>query len=278
MKKYLFICSMFVAFVFHGCVDYEMQSERTNSTITIDGSDEDWQGKLQYISDAKVAMGFLHDDDNLYVCITTNDKNIARKFLMPGMNIWFDTGDKDIYAVRFPVIDREKMRSEMSQGQRPTTQGERQEKGGEKSENRNEMFRDILENQTTFLLVNGDDYPLGTYPINGSSGIKIKPGMTKDKFVLELQYALSKFDGNVVNYLQMNENREIMVKFEAVEFEKTSGPGGFGGGMPMGGNRGGTPGGGDMAGGPGGGRPEGRPFGDNESADIDFSVNVKLVD
>ena len=249
------------------CVDYEIQSERTDSKIIIDGNDEDWQGKLQFFADEQFAIGFQHDDENIYMCITTNDKNRARRFLMPGMNIWFDTGSDKIYAVRFPLLDADKTQR-------------RSNPGNEEQDERNNIFRDILAEQQMFLLVNDDDYPLGSYPVDGNSGIKLKAGMTKDKFVFELQYALISYNDKVINTLNLEGKDELVVKFESIEFKNSfaegrPGGGGRGSGMP-GGTGGERPGG--MSGGPGtkGGRGPGK---DKQSMeDIDFSVKVVFTD
>ena len=244
-----------------GCVDYQMQSERTNSKINIDGNDDDWQGKLQFFKDERFAIGFQNDDENLYMCITTNDKNKARKFLMPGMNIWFDTGSENTYAIRFPLFDPEQMPRRKNNNE------------GNPSE-RNNIFRNILADQHSFLVVNEDDYPMGTYSIDGNSGVKLKVGMTKDKFVFELQYALTPYNDKIVNSLDLKGKKELKVSFESVEFNRSfSGAGARMGGGPDDG----------MGSGIGGGmRPGGtgqRPGMNRLSEeDINFSVDVVLAD
>ena len=52
-----------------GCGSSELLISNSATNIKIDGNQEDWEGKLTFLEDEKVALGFLNDDENLYFCL-----------------------------------------------------------------------------------------------------------------------------------------------------------------------------------------------------------------
>lgn len=257
--QYRIIAIVFVLmFTVTSCVDYEFQSTPKTSDVVIDGIDDDWESKLNFFADEQVAIGVQHDEENFYLCIITNDRQKARQFLMPGVNIWFDTGEDLNYAVRFPIPDPDKSKNKMMHDP-------------EKQSNRNQVFRDLISDKQMFMVVNEDNYPLGTYPVNGNSGIKLSVGMTKDKFVFELQYALKPYNDKIVNILDLSETDEMTITFESIDFKDSSErekPMGGGMGSEMG-NR--PPGGGEKR---SGGMRNKPPDNMTSVEEIDFSVKV----
>jgi len=58
--------------------------------LVIDGRNGDWQGALGYLSDPPVMLGFLNDDNAIYVCLSTNLPAVREGMLRRGVTVWID--------------------------------------------------------------------------------------------------------------------------------------------------------------------------------------------
>jgi hypothetical protein len=58
--------------------------------LVIDGRNSDWQGALGYLNDPPVMLGFLNDDNAIYVCLATNLPAIREGMLRRGVTVWID--------------------------------------------------------------------------------------------------------------------------------------------------------------------------------------------
>ncbi len=58
--------------------------------LVIDGNSGDWQGALGYLNDPPVMLGFLNDDNAVYVCLATNLPAIREGMLRRGVTVWID--------------------------------------------------------------------------------------------------------------------------------------------------------------------------------------------
>ncbi len=58
--------------------------------LVIDGRNGDWQGAMGYLKDPPVMLGFLNDDDAIYVCLSTNLPAIREGMLRRGITVWVD--------------------------------------------------------------------------------------------------------------------------------------------------------------------------------------------
>ena len=76
-----------------------------DSTVVIDGLDEDWKGVMRFNSDAKIMYGLSNDDKNLYIKIKVDDEIVQKKILLTGLTFWMDTvgKKKKQFSITCPV-------------------------------------------------------------------------------------------------------------------------------------------------------------------------------
>jgi len=70
--------------------NYKLDSRPLAKAITIDGKSDDWHGNLYYSEDGQFNMGFLNDQDNLYVCLVVTDRFKRAQIVSRGLTVWFD--------------------------------------------------------------------------------------------------------------------------------------------------------------------------------------------
>lgn len=189
-----------------------------------------------------------------------------------GINIMFDPEDdgKKTIGIRYPVRRGQDQRDLMG------TMGMKNDRAP-----RTDRMKLLLNNQNEFLLVNTEDYPLGSYPISGDTGFKLKIGLQKDYLAYELRVPLIPYM-DFDHFVNSNEDGKLLVNVSSVEMKKPEGrkktgaEGGRSGGM--GGGRAGG-----RSGGKGGSRPGGmsggRPGGTDRTAmePISFEISLELA-
>ncbi len=237
----LFLLVFSVLFIFLlGCKKLELTSNWKDRVVTVDGENTEWQNKLTYIENKNVSIGLINDENSLYVCLITNDRQLQRQIMGMGFTLWFDsTGDKGKkFGIRFPLGLRE---SGMS--------GTRQGISGENSE----RFQELFENSLTELEILGPGkYDVNRMAISELSGIDIHVGLFNGSFVYELKVPLAQ--GKDHPYaIGTKPGEKIGIGFETPEIKmregmnrRISGGGMRGGGMRGRGMRGGGMKGGGM--------------------------------
>ena len=166
-----------VAFVLAGagCGNLEIDSAWRDREITIDGSPSEWDGLFPtYVEAPNIAVRALNDDDYLYLCISSPDRNLAAQMLTRGFTVWFDPRGHDdkVLGIHYPLgmhgplVATEDMRD------------------------RQEVRRTIIDNfqaagDVMEVLRSGEDEPV-VLPISGS-GIEIMPGYESRNFVYEIR-------------------------------------------------------------------------------------------
>ncbi|MBS1904894.1 MAG: hypothetical protein JSS75_14405 [Bacteroidetes bacterium] len=104
----IFRCLSLLAFVgaiLSGCGSPNQASWYTTQPLTINGQDDDWDGRLEYHEKEKIGVGIANDGDNLYIVLKTIDRPTMLKLVRTGTTIWFDStgGTKKIFGIRFPL-------------------------------------------------------------------------------------------------------------------------------------------------------------------------------
>jgi len=98
---------LFSAFLIFGCGMYEVESTWRNREITIDGVDNgiEWKNSIYYFGEQKVAIGLLNDESNLYIQLSSRDRNMQRQLIALGLTVWFDAkgGKKKTLGIHFPI-------------------------------------------------------------------------------------------------------------------------------------------------------------------------------
>jgi len=70
--------------------DVVFKTQWKDRDLVIDGRNGDWQGALGYLNEPPVMLGFLNDDNAIYVCLSTNLPGIREGMLRRGVTVWID--------------------------------------------------------------------------------------------------------------------------------------------------------------------------------------------
>jgi hypothetical protein len=244
---------LILVLVTSACSSEKYISSWNEDTIVIDGEQSDWQGKLIYIEDERAAVGVFNDNENLYICLTADDRGKIIQMLNLGMILWI-TPDNDNFrtrGIKYPMRSEDFDMVQM-----------REARGQVAQDNFiKELLDDFQEKQPEVQIVNEDNYSLYVYPINNGSGINIELGMNMQQFVYEISIPIGENKSEFNLVLSPGDN--LTIGFETDEFQRPYGD--HGSGMTSGGRSGtggqGVPGAGLY------GRPE--PF--------DVEINVRLA-
>src|SRR5579871_3446781 len=76
--------------------------------LTIDGADRDWVKPLPYaIHEENVSYSISNDQQNLYILLSTSNRQEQQKIIQGGMSVWVNTkGDKsngDAVGIGYPL-------------------------------------------------------------------------------------------------------------------------------------------------------------------------------
>jgi len=156
------------------------------------------------------------------------------------------------------------MREMMQERMNEKTQMPKQD--GNFNENIEKMVIDGISNQIEYQIVNVDDYPMNTYPVNTQKNLQLKMGYKNYQFVYEAKIKLNDLNLTAITDFRLGD--KIKVGFITNQMDMPEMKGNRpeqGGGMepPSGGNEGGGFGGG--MGGGGGRPPMGGGMGGNKS-------------
>lgn len=178
MKK-ISVFAFFVLFILSGCSSYSIVSQKFNQPIKIDGKLNDWNGKLKYFKDEKMAVGVLNNSDNLYLSLSTADKGNIIKILKMGFTIWFEPGNEkgETIGIQYPIKKERATPERFVKSNRNPSGGKIIEK----------MINNIKLNNSEYLVINDDNFPLGAYSLTDKNGVKIGLGYKAGKLVYEMK-------------------------------------------------------------------------------------------
>lgn len=98
---------LFSAILIVGCGMDEVESTWRDRAVTIDGIDNgiEWENSIYYFGEQKVAIGILNDESDLYIRLSSRDRNIQRQIVALGFTVWFDAkgGKKKTLGIHFPI-------------------------------------------------------------------------------------------------------------------------------------------------------------------------------
>jgi hypothetical protein len=97
-----------VILVTTGCnpfTSYQTESLVPEHKIVIDGKTDDWVGALYVAPGETVSIGFLNDQQDLYVCMIAEDRATRAQIMTQGLTIWFDPqgGTQKIFGIKYPI-------------------------------------------------------------------------------------------------------------------------------------------------------------------------------
>ncbi len=98
----LVLCALFVG----ACSSpATLPAGQMTTSPSVDGSLDDWGGRLSYVGDRPVSMSVLPTDSLLYVAVSIQDQQLARAVAVNGLMVWVDpSGSKQRhYGIRYPL-------------------------------------------------------------------------------------------------------------------------------------------------------------------------------
>jgi hypothetical protein len=245
------------AILFLSCNNIKIDGRWRDRDIIIDGVHNEWENVLLFSEKERATVGFINDDEYLYLCLMAADQQVLMQSLVAGFTVWFDGmgHNKEKFGIGFPV------------GMRDFKPGTPSRNRGDRDRNR---LGEMLQDQSELELIRGD----GTERINLSElddyGISLKINQHLGRFLYELKIPLN--DSNTGRYgIVPKDDGTVKVGFELGEMkmpERDRRPPGNGAGFPgrmSPGGEGGMP----------GPRRENRP-GQNE--EFKFWISLKLAD
>jgi hypothetical protein len=224
-----------------GTKTYVTDSRPLDRQIVIDGKSDDWAGALSFMEESKLEEGFLNDQNDLYMCLVTDDNALNRQIMAGGLTVWFDPqgGNAKVFGIRYPLgQSRLKPQAKPEEGQQ--TQGQSPPAGEESQEEAPPSLE---------ILRAGNPAPQ-KIAVSDLKGIEVKFTSEEGVFVYELKVPLQPAaDRTIAVGAQPGKTIGIGFEVPKMSLGRSEGDrsGGMGGGGMMGG-RGGFGRGGMMGG------------------------------
>jgi len=102
-----FIFSFFFIVFLGGCSSLpQFTSDRCAGTMHVVGDLHEWRNVSAYVDKNNlVAVSMCHDDELVYVCLTTDDPLTQRQIMGGGLTVWFDPSGSDdkMFGINFPL-------------------------------------------------------------------------------------------------------------------------------------------------------------------------------
>ena len=265
-------------FALQGCgTTVHVASTWSDTPVVIDGRSDEWSSSLSPIKDIPGMLGMRNDQEYLYLCLISSDRDFRRQMVGAGMTIWFESKGGNKIGIHYPLgmtgmgmgpgarpggIDGEMPSDAPPEGPPPGAGG--REPGMESG-----MGGDMLEVVKELEILGPEKDDVDRMPVVQANGIALKIGQSAGAIVYELKVPLMKTQ-NHPYAIASDPGSKVDVSFETGKVTrpsggpdaggKSGGRGGEGGGPPGGGGPGGmgpTGGVGDGGGPPGGGMPGG---------------------
>jgi len=236
------------------CNSLKFQSKRLDRDITVDGSYGEWEGALLYNEDKGATVGFLNNDEYLYLCLYSADQQVLMRAVTAGFTVWFEgSGKKDErLIVKYPIGGTMPRRERFQGGER-----ERADRIAQSIEEQSELVITQGDRREKLESVDLDDY-----------GLEAKIGRHLGRMVYEIRVPLHGSE-NKPYAINPRPGKPIKVGFELGEMKMPDKERRPRGDFRMDG--GGRPGGMRPGGHPGGRRPEQAP-------ELKFEIKVKLAE
>ncbi len=231
-------------FIQVGCEMVKLDSLWRIKDIAVDGNNSEWMGSMYYFEDDNISVGFINDDEFLYICMVAEANMLRSRIMMQGLTVWFDPGGKKkkTLGIQFPLG------REIGQGSRPDVNPQERPSREERPELRDMDFGDLV------LIGPGKDNRI-KMKRKDLKGIQVTLNPSSGMLVYELKIPFVRSDENPFA-LGADPGDTVGIGLEIPKPDRTSMRNVMGGGRSGGTPRGGM-GGGGMRGGMGGQR--GRP-------------------
>lgn len=189
------------------------------SNIQIDGKYSEWE-KMINIKGENISFGFSNDDNNLYLCIITNDRSKVTNILRGGLEIWIESNNENS---KIGILYPEKPeKTQMIEPRKNRKVFDNEESGERKREedmeaNMNKMINDFLERQNELLVLDDNEKVIQSFsPIGNSYRAKIN--FDQSVFCYELKIPFGKKPFLDINLAESKENK-VTISFESGKIE-----------------------------------------------------------
>jgi hypothetical protein len=245
-KNFLSIIIIVFMSILIGCGEEEINSTWLNRKIVINGIDnvQEWENALHHIKEKDITIGFLNDEDALYIRLSTRNMAIQQQVLTTGFTVWFDEtgGNKRMYGIHFPLPPLNKD-SHPERSHSPSGIHEEQTSSSGIS---NKLLQ-ASQGDMEIIQPGKKEFSMIIPDYSSSDGIQCHMENIRDDFIYKLRVPLTR--SNSQHYgIAMTKIRTIGIGFETGEIEHkhetTKGSGGrgrHGGGRGHGGNTGESP-------------------------------------
>ena len=145
MKIISRILSLLTILIIQACGSSDLFiSKDAGEEIKIDGDRSDWKGKLEVLDDEQIAVGFLNNDENLFLCVTTYDRENIMKIVSQGLTVWFNPEERDnVIGLNYPQQLTQFPRMEMRDNN----------KQSENRQNPEARINNLLQSQSEYSIV-----------------------------------------------------------------------------------------------------------------------------
>jgi len=278
MRKALLLILCGLLFVL--CNEPPIESIWRDKPIVIDGNASDWTNNIHGFSDAHFGIGIANDSQFLYLCLTTDNRSIAKRMMRFGCTIRF-TGQKGHqFGIHFPCASGSTL---------PSRHNRNQDSNQEMSNEDNSFIESINQSIEIYDEDRKDMIPVKAL-IAESLGVfaRIKPDKECCALELKMPINLSPVHGFALcpqNDSCLDVSIDVNAPEQAKKEESSSksddgmgggAGGGVGHGGGMGGSGGGMGGGGHHGGGHGGGNGQGNGGHGNAAEDPDMTSSCSV--
>jgi hypothetical protein len=103
-KSTAFLSFIMIFLTFTNCSSLRINSDWKKNEINIDGDPKEWENRLGYLEDDNISVGISNDNEFIYICLVTGDRNIISQILGGGLILWFNPeNEKEKYTgIHYP--------------------------------------------------------------------------------------------------------------------------------------------------------------------------------
>lgn len=89
------------------CGGVTLESRSRDRVITVDGNSDEWRDSLTYIKEADIAVGMFNDRHDLYLCVTSRNRELNLQAMNMGLTVWFSPGGgkERTFGVEYPLME-----------------------------------------------------------------------------------------------------------------------------------------------------------------------------
>lgn len=191
----------------------DVESQNQGGKIKVDGNIEEWSGDLIIFQEEGMVCAVSHDDDYLYVALSSRNQETLRAMLRSGLTLWLNDAGKSRkhYGIQYPKpLDPVEFKNMMGNNRSGNNSNRDRMMQGRQVQNR--LLTDVLSIQREFAILSDTDKIKAIFPIEGSSHIQLATTFKNGQFSYECAIPLS--DSEKEYHLLRNKKNRINIGIE----------------------------------------------------------------